>query len=278
MTYRSSTNSTDISVWAIVRYTVLVLLALCIFIFGNPIRMVDSGERLVLKHFRNASSVLEPGPHLIIPFVDSTSHYTVRIQKKSAAVEAQTFDIQEVTGKITANLQVDEDRLLQFYSEQGNLQETIDTIVSPQIQEAAKTVFSKFSAEDTVQQRADLKELFDAELQRRLTPYCLIVVDTAIEDLDFSDAYTTAVEAKQVEEQNVKLEAFKAQQAKLRGEAAANEAAGEAEAIRLKNDALQSGGALVILDRAVRAWADNGSPVPTYLGGNDLVQLFKSVK
>ena len=73
---------------------------------------------------------------------------------------------------------------------------------------------------------ADIRTL----LTQQLAAYNVVVIDASIENLDFSDAFTEAVEAKQVAEQKSKQAKIEQEQKNMEAEAAAKRAEIEANA------------------------------------------------
>ena len=67
-------------------------------------------------------------------------------------------------------------------------------------------------------------------LTEKLDAYNIVVVDASIEDMDFSDAFTDAVEAKQVAEQKSKQAEIEQNQKTMEAQAAAERAEIEAKA------------------------------------------------
>ena len=65
---------------------------------------------------------------------------------------------------------------------------------------------ARYTAENLVSSRDELSKMIEEMLQEKLSHYNIIVVGTSIENMDFTDAFTNAVEAKQVAAQN-KLQA-----------------------------------------------------------------------
>jgi regulator of protease activity HflC (stomatin/prohibitin superfamily) len=96
--------------------------------------------------------------------------------------------------------------------------------------EAVKTVTAKYTAEELITDRTRLAMGIEDELSNALSKYNIELVSTSIEDIDFTDAFTDAVEAKQVAQQN-----------KLRAETEAEtkiiQANAEAEVKRIEADA-----------------------------------------
>lgn len=127
-----------------------------------------------------------------------------RVQKANTTLACFSSDIQEVTIAYTLNYQIDKANAQEIYRSVGTAY--YDTVVVPNIAEAVKVVTAQYTAEQLVGSRAELAAAIDVVLSENLAKYNIQVVSTAIEDMDFTDAFTNAVEAKQVAAQN-KLQA-----------------------------------------------------------------------
>ncbi len=87
------------------------------------------------------------------------------------------------------------------------------TIMEPRIQENVKAVFTQYTAENLIGARQKLSEQIHALLSAYLKNNGIEVLSVSIEDIDFTDAFTDAVEAKQVAEQTkLRVETEQAQQ------------------------------------------------------------------
>ena len=99
-----------------------------------------------------------------------------------------------------------------------------DNIMYPRIQENTKAVFSQYTAENLISQRETLSSTIADLLREDISSYGITIISVAVEDIDFTDAFTNAVEAKQVAAQN-KLTAETEQAQKTMEEQAAAERA-----------------------------------------------------
>jgi regulator of protease activity HflC (stomatin/prohibitin superfamily) len=113
-------------------------------------------------------------------------------------------DIQEVTISYTLNYQIDKSNAQELYRTVGS--SYYDTVVVPSIAESVKVVTARYTAEQLVGSRDELAAAIEQVLSESLAKYNIQISSAAIEDMDFTDAFTTAVEAKQVAAQN-KLQA-----------------------------------------------------------------------
>lgn len=157
---------------------------------------VPNGKVAVVTEFGKAQDeVLEPGLHTKGYF---QVLHPMSVQKQKMTVELAAFssDIQQVNTLITLNYNIDKVNAATLYREIGS--DYVSTLMYPRVQENAKIVFSRYTAENLVQKRDVLSTEILALMQEDLSTYGIHVSEVAIENIDFTDAFTNAVEAKQV--------------------------------------------------------------------------------
>ncbi len=198
----------------------LISLAGLVMIGISCITSVPTGHTGVVTTFGNVENyTYEAGIHVKSPF-QSVTNMDNRTQKQVMDLTAFSSDIQEVSVSFSLNYQISKENAQTIYRTIGV--SYYDTVVSPRIQEAVKTVFAQYTAESLITKRSNLSAEITDILTANLADYNIIVLSAAIENIDFSDAFTDAVEAKQVAEQ-AKLKAqIEQQQATLEAEAAAD--------------------------------------------------------
>jgi regulator of protease activity HflC (stomatin/prohibitin superfamily) len=130
--------------------------------------------------------------------------------------------------KYTVNYQISAKDAMTIYKTIGT--DYYNNIIVPNITESVKTEVAKYSAEALVSDRSSLSKSIQENLTTRLANYNIIVVSASIEDMDFTDAFTDAVEAKQVAEQNKLKAQTEAEQKVIEAQAAADVRKTQAEA------------------------------------------------
>lgn len=192
----------------------IVLGLLCTF-FGC-IASVHTGNTGVVTTFgRVENYTLEAGFHIKAPW-NAVTEMDNRVQKATVGLSCFSSDIQEVAMIYTLNYQIDKANAQEIYRTIGK--EYYKTVVAPNISEAVKVATAKYTAEKLVQTRNTLANSIEELLEENLLKYNIKVVSTAIEDMDFTDAFTNAVEAKQVAEQKKKQAEIEQAQALLQAE------------------------------------------------------------
>lgn len=178
-----------------------IFLAILLTFFGC-ISSVTTGNTGVVTTFGKVEDyILEAGFHLKAPW-NKVIEMDNRVQKATVQLACFSSDIQEVTMSYTINYQINKANAQEIYRTIGV--DYYTTIVEPSVSEAVKVATAKYTAEQLVQTRSNLATDIEAILSESLGRYNIKVASTAIEDMDFTDAFATAVEAKQVAEQKKK--------------------------------------------------------------------------
>lgn len=198
---------------------------------------VPTGHTGVITTFGKVEDkTLDAGIHFLAPW-NSVVKMDNRVQKASFNLAAFSKDIQEVQVTYTLNYQINKSNAQDLYRTVGK--EYLETVVNPTIAECVKVAVSKYNAEGLVSDRNILASDIEKLLMDALAQYNIEVVSTAVEDLDFTDAFTDAVEAKQVAQQNKLKAATEQEQKTIEEKAAAERAiiAANAEAEKAKINA-----------------------------------------
>lgn len=201
-----------------------------VVIVASCIASVPTGHTGVVTTFGKVENyTFEAGLHVKNPF-SKVVNMDNRTQKGSLEMLCFSSDIQEVQVLYTVNYQIQKNNAQTLYRTIGN--DYYNMVVTPCIQEAIKTVAAKYNAEDLISSRAQLAIEVEQNLAEKLKKYNIDVTSTAIENMDFTDAFTNAVEEKQVAAQNKLKAETEAQQKLIEAEAAAKALliAAEAEA------------------------------------------------
>ena len=206
---------------------VLAVVAI-VLISVSCIRTVPTGHTGIVTVFgRVENETYEAGVHFCAPW-KSVVNMDNRNQKASIDLACFSSDIQEVSVTYTLNYQISKANAQMIYKDIGI--SYYDTVITPRVQEAVKSELAKYTAEELLEKRAQLSQDIKSVLTEKLNTYNILVVDASMENLDFSDAFTDAVEAKQVAEQKSKQAKIEQEQKTMEAEAAAQRAKIEAEA------------------------------------------------
>ena len=196
-------------------------LSTIIFIL-SCLAIVPTGFTGILTTFgRVEERTIPAGLNFIAPW-QNVKTMDNRTQKVEIQTSAFSSDIQQVDLKMSVNYCIDQNTAQKLYRTVG--ENYYDAVMFPRIQENVKAVFSQYTAENLIAKRESLSESVKENTAADLASFGITIVSIAIEDIDFTDAFTNAVEAKQVAAQN-KLTAQTQQEQKTMEERAAAERA-----------------------------------------------------
>jgi len=127
-----------------------------------------------------------------------------REQKTPFSTQAFSSDIQQVDIVGSINYAINKSTAMTLFKEVGT--DYFVKLVNPRMLENTKAVFSKYTAENLVSAREQLSIQIRDNLSREMERYGISIISVSIENIDFTDAFTDAVESKQVAAQR-KLQA-----------------------------------------------------------------------
>ena len=177
----------------------LIALLGFVVVLGGMVATVPTGHTGILTTFgKVVDKTLEAGMHIKSPFQEIVCMDN-RTQVAHLELSAFSSDIQEVLVSYSMNYQIEKSNAQKIYKEIGV--DYYNTVMAPRIQEVVKSVIAKYTAEDLIESREALSVQITDSLIEQLGAYNIVVVSTAVEDIDFSDAFTASVEDKVVAEQ-----------------------------------------------------------------------------
>lgn len=244
-----------------------IILAIVLLLGFNSFVIINPGEAGVMSILGKATDgALLEGFHIKPPLISKVDVYDVTVQKFEVPAQSATKDLQDLNASFAINFRLDPARIVDVRRTQGTLENIVAKIIAPQTQEAFKTAAALRTAEQSITQRSELKQDFDAALKERLAKYDVIVLDTSVVNIRFSEDFAKAVEEKQVAEQRAQRAVYVAQEAEQQAQADINRAQGRAEAQRLLAETLKAqGGDLVLQKETIEAWRSGGAQMPKVL-------------
>jgi len=238
-------HAKDVIYGVFVRYlirSVLIVVPLLILeavVWGSFV-IVPAGHRGVvfnkLSGIRQAA--LGEGLNFILPVVDDVYLYDIRLQKVEFEATAASKDLQSVSTRVALNFRPHAESVPEIHQRVGI--DYAEKVIHPAVQEAVKATTARYTAEELVTRREEVKKQIHELLASQMAPTHLDLTETYITDFAFSSGFAHAVEAKQIAEQ----EAFKAKRDldRIRIEAEQKIATAQAEArsLSLQRDAITS--------------------------------------
>jgi regulator of protease activity HflC (stomatin/prohibitin superfamily) len=217
-------NGKTILTLSIVAVAAILLIVLVCSCFAT----VPTGHTGIITTFGKVENqTLEAGMHFKLPW-QKVINMDNRNQKSTLTLVCFSSDIQEVDVVYTVNYQIEKKNAQNIYKTIGT--DYFNTVMTPRINEAVKKMVAHYDAESLIDSREKLStEIYDV-LVEDLAAYNVQVVSASIENIDFTEAFTAAVEAKQVAAQNKLKAETEQEQANMEAEKAAERAKINAQA------------------------------------------------
>jgi prohibitin 2 len=180
----------------------------------------------------------------------------IRQQTRDLPAECYSSDLQQVNIQLRVLFRIPEASVVKIYQDYAG--DPFDSLVAPRVQEALTEVTAMQSAEQIVKKREDIKTQALASTREKLNNL-LVIEDIVLENITLSKELETAIESKMVQEQEAAKARFTQQKSQIEADTAIIKARGEAEAIRIRGQALQDTPGLIQL-QIVEKW-DGRSPL-----------------
>lgn len=208
---------------------IIAAIVILIILASNAFSVVEAGHTGVIVTLGKVTeSTLQEGLHLKVPFIQNIVMIDNRIVKLEVLTEAFSKDLQTVNTTLAINYRVDTSKSYSIYKNIGPNYE--DVLITPAVNEVLKATTARYTAEESVTNRNMISEGLVDGLNEKLNKEGLYITDVNIINFDFSDAFITAIEEKQVAQQQL----LKAETDKQK---AITNAQADAESIRIKAEA-----------------------------------------
>lgn len=248
MNMNATSKKTVDTVRLVVIGACVAIAALAMLIGG--IKIIDQTEVGVVKTFGRVDHTISGGLNFVNPISDTVEVIDLRVHVRESSFASYTKDAQPVTASIEYQYELLPANAMDVVKQFGSY-EILETKLSASVEERAKIVFARYSAMPLLEARSTLSAQVDEEVKLLEETFPIHFTNVVVKDIDFSDAFESAVEAKMQAEQNAlraeneKKEAVtRAEQARevaaINAEAAVAAAEGEARALEITRTALEN--------------------------------------
>jgi regulator of protease activity HflC (stomatin/prohibitin superfamily) len=246
----------------------VIFLVLCIILTGCSV--VSTGSRGIETRFGEVIGKPKPeGLYFYNPITTTMNQFSVQQNKWSDKTPIFTKDTQRVDVDFSVVFYSDPAEVHTLFQQVGNLEQVVGKIVQPVVLGSIKDAIGQVIADELIMKRETVTKQALALVSESLRPKHIVITDLQFTNLDFDDAYEKAVEEKVVALQN----AQKAKNDTVRINEQANQivltAKADAEAMRIKSQALSSNKGLIDFEIA-KKW---DGKLPEFMMGNTVPML-----
>lgn len=173
-----------------------IIVVLAIIVVSTCSTQIPTGYTAIVTTFGRVEDVtLEAGFHFKLPF-QSIILMDNREQKTSFATQAFSSDIQQVDINGSINYAINKTTAMTLFKDVGI--DYFTKLINPRMMENTKAVFSKYTAENLVAAREQLSTMIRDSMSDEMSRYGINIISVSIENIDFTNSFTDAVESKQV--------------------------------------------------------------------------------
>ncbi|ORX36896.1 band 7 family-domain-containing protein [Kockovaella imperatae] len=219
------------------------------------------------------------GTHFLIPWLQRSILYDVRIKPRNISTTTGSKDMQMVSLTLRVMSRPDMNQLPKIYQ---NLGLDYDERVLPSIgNEVLKATVAQFDASELITNREIVSARIRDDLLNRAREFGIMLEDVSITHMTFGPEFTRAVEQKQIAQQDAERAKFVVEKAEQERQAAVIRAEGEAEAAATISRALNKAGDAFVAFKKIESSREiaaslSGSRNVSYVpasSGNLLIQV-----
>jgi len=244
----------------------------------SAIFTVDGGECAVLmdKIRGIKPKVYKEGMHFKIPFLQFPYTYEIRCKPRVISSSTGTRDMQTVSIALRILYKPIVEDLAKMVL---NIGLHYDEVLLPSIgNEVLKAIVAQYNADQLLTQREKVSSEMKEVLINRGKDFGLNVVDASIVHLEFSKEFESAIEGKQVAQQNAEKSKFIVAKNEELMKVDVIKAEGEAEAAKLISHAINTYGSGLIAIRKIEAAEEitdclSANPNVTFIPGENTLNM-----
>lgn len=186
-------------------------IVIAISVATSSLVMIPTGYTGILTTFGkvNEQRTLDAGPNFIAPWQDVIKMNN-QVQKFEKTFKCFTSDLQETSVVVNVSHRINQSSAMKIYKNIGK--DYIGIIIDPAVYEIVKNYVGKYNAEDLISSRETVQAEIFTVLSKRLADSNVVLDSFSLIDVDFTDTFTDAVEAKAQAEQNAQKAIIQANQ------------------------------------------------------------------
>lgn len=241
-----------------------------IWIFQS-VTVVPAGMRGVQVTFGEVNMTpLQSGMHLVNP-LSSVKFINVQLQRATyESASAGTKDLQQVHTDVVINYRLNAEKVATIYKDSGV--DLVSKVLAPSLNEAFKSVTGHYNSEELITKRDEVSQRILEHIRSKLSQFDIAVDSVSLVNFGFSADYQKAIEQKVIATQMKQKAEQDLERIKVEAASRIAQAEGEAKAISIQAQAIQSnGGQNYVQLQWIEKW--NGQLPNTVLNGSNGMML-----
>ena len=205
---------------------------------------VEAGEAALIKEFGQAKTVETAGLKWRLWFKDSVTYYDLKVQEINNNIYAYSQDAQTMEAQLIVQYKIMPDKIIQINEEYGSI-ESLEQKLSSVFMEKCKVVLASSSAMKIIEKRDSLSKTVEEQINQGVSQYYVTITMVLVNDIEFNEAFESAVEQKMIAEQQQLQAEYDKQKAIIKAEEELEVAKLAAEALLASETATAEGKKIV---------------------------------
>lgn len=213
---------------------ILTFLLLFLIIILNCTTTVPTGYVGIKTRFGKVQDdVIQEGLNMKAPFIEKIVKINCKTRILEISSNSSTKDMQDVEAKIAINFNVNKQKANILYRDIGN--DFVNIIIAPSSIEAVKSTLAQYTAEELVTKRSEVSNQIQQVIIEKIEDKGFDITEFNLINIDFSEEYDKAIEAKAVKQQEVETAKAELERQKIQNEKEIAEAEKDARVMELQN-------------------------------------------
>jgi regulator of protease activity HflC (stomatin/prohibitin superfamily) len=258
----------------------LIVLIVIFFVLVGAVRINSPTQVSIVTTLGKISSTQGSGLYLKFPLISRDYVYDTSIQSiecitgkgkdNCQTLDASTRDLQDVKTAVQVSYQIDGTKANELFKLVQDQQTFNNIIVPSTVAEALKVVTSKYTGEELVLKRSEVKNAIEKELQERLNPYFLIVKSINIVNFEFSASFQKEIDLKVATQQQTLQKEEELKRVQAESKIITTKAQAESDATNIQGQSLKNNPEILELKK-IEKW--DGKLPQVQGGGSPIINL-----
>ena len=233
----NKSNAPQAPIKGLIKWAVIGLLVIATLVTGfKSAYTVPEGNVYVVKKFGEAVRAETPGLNFKIPYVEDGLEIDVRTRKNTETMSVATKEQMQAQAIVSVNWTVKSAAVLELYKKYGSLDQFENKILDPKLKEATKEGIAKFTAEENINIREQVRLAMAEALRAKMASYPVVINDINYENIALPKKYLESIDAKQTAKNMEDAEEFKLGQQNLVAQQRVNTANADRDATKSRAD------------------------------------------